>query len=258
MGQVQQHLWEHTVKDASPIASQTTKLHPLLVAAALSVIGVSALAAIALINDRVSARHLAGAEQAVVQTTPEPQAPAVAEPAQPPDAAAPPVTKRAPAKRASREAASTPVAVAPVPPLADVTPPPPAAPPCDDCGVVADIREVRTAGSANAVGAIAGGVVGGVIGNQIGKGSGRDAARILGAIGGAVAGHQIEKRARTSIRYDIDIRMDDGRLRTVSRSTPPELRIGDAVRLQGDALLLRDGRSVADRQAPAPLERGGA
>jgi len=239
----------------------TTKLHPLLVAAALAVIGVSALAAIALINGHVSARHLAGAEQAVVQTAPAPQAPVVAEHAQPPAAGAPPPVSKRPAAKRATNVAPAPVAVATPAPSTlptEVSPAPPATPPCDDCGVVVAIREVRTPGSANGVGAIAGGVVGGVIGNQIGKGSGRDAARILGAIGGAVAGHQIEKHVRTTTRYEIDIRMDDGQLRTVSRSAPPELRVGDAVRLRGDALLLHDGRPVVERQPPAPVDRGGA
>lgn len=76
--------------------------------------------------------------------------------------------------------------------------------------------------------------------------------------GGAVAGHQIEKHARTTTRYDIEVRMDDGTLRTVSRSTPPEPRIGDPVRLQGDTPLLHDGRPVAERPQPSPVDRGGA
>jgi outer membrane lipoprotein SlyB len=251
------------VNEASSTASRAApaKLHPLLVAAALSVIGASALAAVALINGHVAARHLAGAEQAVVASAPAPQTPAAADAAPPPTVAAPApaskpaapkrVAKPAPAPVAAATPATTTVPAAPMPP-------PPAAPVCRDCGTVTAIREVQTPGSANGVGAIAGGVVGGVIGNQIGKGSGRDAARILGAIGGAVAGHQIEKHARTTTRYDIEVRMDDGQLRTISRSTPPELRIGDAVRLQGDTLLLHDGRPVAERPQPAPLDRGGA
>lgn len=233
------------------------KLHPLIIAAASSVIGAAALAAIALIDGRVSARHLAGAEQAVVASAPAPQAPPAADTPPPPAVAAPaPAPKPAAPKRATQPApaaAATPATTtAPATPM----PPPPAAPICRDCGTVTAIREVRTPGNASGVGAIAGGVVGGVIGNQIGKGSGRDAARILGAIGGAVAGHQIEKHARASTRYDIEVRMDDGQLRTVSRSTAPQLRIGDPVRVQGDTLLLHDGRPVADRPQPAPLDGG--
>jgi outer membrane lipoprotein SlyB len=244
---------------ASPAA--TAKPHPLLVAAALSVIGASALATVALINGHVSARHPASAEQTVVAAVPAPQTPAVAEVQQPATVAAPaPASKPAAPKRVTKPAPAPVAAAIPAPTTmpATPTPPPPAAPICHDCGTVTAIREVRTPGSANGVGAIAGGVVGGVIGNQIGKGSGRDAARILGAIGGAVAGHQIEKHARTTTRYDVDVRMDDGQLRTVSRSTPPELRIGDPVRLQGDTLLLHDGRPVAERPQPAPVDRGGA
>lgn len=236
------------------------KLHPLLVAAALSLIGASVLAAVALINGHVSARHLAGAEQAVVASVPALQTPpAVDAPPSPTVVATAPASKPAAPKRVPKPAPAPAAAATPATttvPAAPMPAPPPA-PICRDCGTVTAIREVQTPGSANGVGAIAGGVVGGVIGNQVGKGSGRDAARILGAIGGAVAGHQIEKRARTTTRYDIDVRMDDGQLRTISRSTPPELRIGDAVRLQGDTLL-HDGHPVAERPQPAPLDRGGA
>ncbi len=250
------------MNDASALASPTTtKLHPLLIAAALSVIGVSALAAVALVKGPASALNLTDAEQAAVQPAPMPPAPVAAEPVQPQLAVTPqPASKRPVAKRTT-SAAPAPVAVAtpaPVTPPADAPPPRPAIPSCDDCGVVAAIREVRTPGSANGVGAIAGGVVGAVIGNQIGNGSGRDAARILGAIGGAVAGHHIEKHARTTTRYEIDIRMDNGQLRTVSRGTPPELRVGDTVRLRGDTLLLHDGRPITERQAPVPFDREGA
>lgn len=252
------------MNEASSTASRAApaKLHPLLVAAALSVIGASALAAVALINGHVAARHLAGAEQAIVASAPAPQTPPAADAPPSPTVAAPASASRPAAPKRVAKPAPAPVAAATPPATTTVPaaplPAPPAAPICRECGTVTAIREVQTPGSANGVGAIAGGVVGGVIGNQIGKGSGRDAARILGAIGGAVAGHQIEKHARTTTRYDIEVRMDDGQLRTISRSTLPELRIGDAVRVQGDALLLHDGRPVAERSQPAPLDRGGA
>ncbi len=268
---------EPNVNDAAPIPARATapKLHPLLIAAALAVIGASALAAVMVVSGRVSARHLAGTEQAVVSA-----AAAAAAHAPEPAAHTPPATAAPKARTASARHTVRNTAPAPAPQIADrsasepapiqhapIQPAPldpalatgPVAPPaCSECGTVVAIREVRSPGQTNGIGAVAGGVVGGVIGNQIGKGSGRDVARILGAIGGAVAGHQVEKRARATVRYDIDVRMDDGELRTVTRSTPPELRIGDAVRLQGDALLSRDGRPVAERQVATPEDRGGA
>ena len=56
-------------------------------------------------------------------------------------------------------------------------------------------------GDAKGVGAVAGGVVGGVLGNKLGKGKGL--VTILGAAGGAFAGHQIEKQARAEKRWEI-------------------------------------------------------
>ncbi|MDZ7653103.1 MAG: glycine zipper 2TM domain-containing protein [Burkholderiaceae bacterium] len=112
------------------------------------------------------------------------------------------------------------------------------------------------------MGAVAGGVLGGVIGNQIGNGRGRDAARVVGILGGAVAGHQIEKQARSDVRYEIDVRMDDGTLRTVTPPQAPALQPGQPVRLDGSGLRLADGSAVparpAERLRPATDPYGGA
>lgn len=76
-----------------------------------------------------------------------------------------------------------------------------------------------------------------MIGNQVGsKKKTRTAARIIGAVGGAVVGHQIEKHARTTKRYDITVRMEDGTLRTLSQEQAPTWRVGDKVRVVNDAL----------------------
>jgi outer membrane lipoprotein SlyB len=131
----------------------------------------------------------------------------------------------------------------------------PAAPPapiavCTDCGIVTAVREIKTPGQAQGLGAVAGGVLGGVIGNQIGNGRGRDAARVVGILGGAVAGHQIEKQARSNVRYEIDVRMDDGTLRTVTQPQAPALQPGQPVRLDGGGLRLADGSTVPARPTP--------
>ena len=139
----------------------------------------------------------------------------------------------------SPAAVSAPAAYAPLP-----------APVSRNQGVVLAVREIRTPGEAQGLGAVAGGVLGGVIGNQIGKGTGRDAARIVGVVGGAVAGHQIEKQARASVRYEVDVRMDDGTQRTVALAQAPDLRAGDPVRVDAEGLRLADGRAVPVRAAP--------
>ena len=107
---------------------------------------------------------------------------------------------------------------------------------CYDCGVVESVREVKQAGEGSGVGAVAGGVAGAVLGRQIGGGRGRDLATVAGAVGGAVAGHQVEKHVKSSVVYEISVRMEDGSLRSITESAPPTWRAGDRVRVQGDRL----------------------
>ena len=127
------------------------------------------------------------------------------------------------------------VATAPEP-----VPVPVPVPVCTVCGRVESVRTVQYAAPATGVGAVAGGVLGGVLGNQIGHGGGRTAATVIGAVGGGYAGHTIEKRTRTETRYQVSVRMDDGRLRTVETRTAPP--IGKPVTLQGQVLKPADGR----------------
>ncbi|MGJ7488279.1 glycine zipper 2TM domain-containing protein [Variovorax sp. LT2P21] len=119
-------------------------------------------------------------------------------------------------------------------------PAPARSPVCATCGRVESVRTVQHAAPPTGVGAVAGGVLGGVLGNQIGHGGGRTAATVIGAVGGGYAGHTIEKRTRTETRYQVSVRMDDGRLRTVETRTAPP--IGKPVTLQGDVLRPADGR----------------
>jgi outer membrane lipoprotein SlyB len=92
---------------------------------------------------------------------------------------------------------------------------------CATCGVVEGVREVQVKGEGTGLGAIAGGVLGGAIGNQAGKGNGRKAMTVIGAVGGGLAGHEIEKRARGEVMYDVTVRMDDGSVRTLRQKTAP-------------------------------------
>jgi hypothetical protein len=45
---------------------------------------------------------------------------------------------------------------------------------CNNCGSVAEVREVHVKGEGSGLGAVAGGVVGGLLGNQVGGGRGQD------------------------------------------------------------------------------------
>lgn len=113
-------------------------------------------------------------------------------------------------------------------------------PPCESCGVVASVTQVKVKVKPNYVGAIAGGVAGAALGNQVGKGDGRTVATLLGAVGGAVAGREIEKRVRTDIRYDVAVKLDNGSTRSISYEADPKLAVGTKVQFDGDSLRVRE------------------
>lgn len=113
---------------------------------------------------------------------------------------------------------------------------PPAPVICANCGVIASINAVEQAGEGSGLGAIAGGVLGGVLGNQVGGGSGKKVATVAGVAGGAYAGHQIEKSTKKTVRYDINVRMDDGTSTVISQPTEPVHRVGDKVKLVNGVL----------------------
>ncbi|HET7775384.1 MAG TPA: glycine zipper 2TM domain-containing protein [Azospira sp.] len=107
---------------------------------------------------------------------------------------------------------------------------------CRDCGVIESIQEVKKPGEGTGLGAVAGGVLGGILGNQVGGGKGRTAMAVLGAAGGAYAGHQVEKKARSNVEYQITIRFDDGTTQVVTEAAPPAWRTGDRVKVSGGAI----------------------
>ena len=117
------------------------------------------------------------------------------------------------------------------------------APVCGTCGVVESVTPVRHAAPPTGVGAVAGGVLGGVLGNQIGGGSGRALATVAGVVGGGYVGHQVEKSARTTTSYRIGVRMDDGRLRNVTRGAP--VAVGSRVTVSGGGTLRLAGNGTA-------------
>lgn len=130
--------------------------------------------------------------------------------------------------------AAQPLKVAPAAPVAT----------CATCGVVESVLAVKHKGQGTGLGAVAGGVVGGVVGNQIGKGDGRKAMTVIGAVGGGFAGHEIEKHARAETVYSIRVRMNDGKLRTLTRPQP--LAVGTRVTVQGQTLRVARSTPAAD------------
>jgi outer membrane lipoprotein SlyB len=131
----------------------------------------------------------------------------------------------------------------PPPSLADVngTPPPPVAgqvagappamPACHSCGTVESIRTVEQQAKPSGVGAVAGAILGGVIGNRFGGGNGRALTTVGGAVGGGIAGNEIEKHTHTTTSYLVEVRMENGKLRSFHSSTAPGWHVGDPVQI---------------------------
>lgn len=103
-------------------------------------------------------------------------------------------------------------------------------------GRVVGIETVGTSGgSTSGAGAVVGAIAGGVLGHQIGSGRGNDAATVAGAIGGAVVGNEIERRRGNGgdSAYRVDVRLDNGALRSVTTGSVGDIRVGDRVRIEG-------------------------
>jgi outer membrane lipoprotein SlyB len=228
----------------------STPLHPLLKAAAVSVMVASAVVVASM------AGWLPGA------TAPAPVPVAATAPALPTDttmpalASLPPpaaghvasVSAPAPAGRVAEPPKPAPAPVKkPVPrPVAAREPVPEPAPlpvrpaeVCYGCGTVQAVNVVTEAGRASGVGAVSGAILGGVAGHQMGKGRGKDAMTVVGVIGGALAGNATEKALSKTQYYEVSVRMDDGSVQTFTFSAVPSFSTGDAVRVEGGQLVRR-------------------
>jgi outer membrane lipoprotein SlyB len=99
------------------------------------------------------------------------------------------------------------------------------------------VHEIEQKGEGSWMGPVAGGVGGAILGKQMGKGTGNTIMTILGAAGGAYAGHEIEKRVRSTKRWEVSVRLDDGSVRSVSYDAAPAWRSGERVRYVNGAIL---------------------
>lgn len=204
-------------------------LHPLIAAAAISVIVLCA----------VGVAAIAGWLPSPSADPVPPQAEAQPQPAVPPQPGAAPEGR--PAVPSAPRAAAKPAAPTHTAPATASA----AASACPGCGVVENLRTVQVPvrnNSNNLIGTVAGGVVGGVVGNQFGGGHGRDALTVLGAVGGALAGHEIERNIReqqTVTHYELTVRMNDGGTRVFRSAQPFAYAVGTPVRVEHDQLLPR-------------------
>ena len=112
---------------------------------------------------------------------------------------------------------------------------------CDRCGVVLDInRYGHRNRHSNAGGTVLGALVGGAIGNQVGKGDGRKAATVAGAVIGGVAGNRIDDRnGDGGDRYEVLVRMDDGRRIVLNQNDLNGVREGSRVYVRNGRARLR-------------------
>lgn len=205
----------------------TSRLHPLVAVAAISVTILSAVG-IATMTDLIAVSK--GQEEVSVDL-PKEVAPAITHPA--PVPTKPAVRKTATAPRPLESPIYQPAQQVAQAPVVVEAPKPQPLP--GQFATVESVREVREAGDAKGVGAVGGGVVGGVVGNKLGKG--KTLFTVLGAAGGALAGHQIEKHVRGEKRWEISVRLDDGTQRTIASDVEPTWRAGERVRLLDGKLL---------------------
>jgi len=104
-------------------------------------------------------------------------------------------------------------------------------------GTVDSIQQEAVQDVPNAVGAIGGALIGGGLGSLIGGGTGQTVATVVGAIGGGFVGNEAAKRSQTMV-WRIGVRYDDGSIASIQQTAPPNLRIGDRVRVTGNGIEL--------------------
>ena len=110
---------------------------------------------------------------------------------------------------------------------------------CHSCGRVESVQAIEQAAQPSGIGMVAGAVLGGVLGNQVGGGNGRKVATVAGAVGGGYAGNEIEKRTRSTMTYQVRVRMEGGEIRTFPYSQQPAWSTGDRVRVVDGQLTSR-------------------
>jgi len=215
------------------------------------------------VASQVAPTQVAGA-QTNLQPQPQ-QAPVQQLQAAPQQQAEAPAAKPAPVKQAAKPAPARPVqqatgsahAQAPVEHVAQAPTPSRTVTPiettraaiCNSCGTVQAVQEVKEKGEGSGIGAIGGAVVGGLLGNQVGGGNGKKVMTVVGAVGGGLAGHEAEKHVRATTAYDVQVRMEDGSVRTFRRTEPlnPGTRVtvdGNNLRVGGQGAVIQQPRTI--------------
>ena len=217
------------------------KLHPLLVAAAVSLtvfsaVGIAALTGLLPNSKGSPASALETPVAALPAEVAKPVEPAIAHPVeavQPKPVAKPKKVQKAPTQPiVYRDFDDAPrVAQAPaMQPAPAVETPKPI--PAGQLGMVESVREVGVPGKTQGIGAAGGVGIGAILGNKIGESTGnKGLITVIGAVGGGVLGNEIEKRQRETKQWEISVRFDDGSTKTLSSPSRPYWNAGDRVRM---------------------------
>ena len=234
----------------------STRIHPLVAGAAISVMLVS-LTGVAAITGLIPTSHsttLAAANGNADATTLSPIASSVGAAASAASPAAlvepktnnlvdtPPVAKAEPAPQphpVAPRAAKTPRSTRRPGYAADHSTVAQASAICSSCGEVVAVQPIHEVTKPSGLGVVAGAVVGGLLGNQVGNGNGRTLATVAGAVGGGYAGNEVEKRTRGTTSYQVKVRMEDGQVRTFPYTQQPSWTVGDHVRVVNGQLASR-------------------
>lgn len=112
---------------------------------------------------------------------------------------------------------------------------------CYDCGTVLRIEQVSGSAAPSATGAVLGGLVGAAAGRKLtddeSKGR-RNTATVAGAVAGAVAGNAIQRNV-AGARYNVHVRMQDGRTTVVTQNDLGGIREGSYVRVYNGRAWIR-------------------
>lgn len=221
---------------------QPRRMHPLIAAAAGSIVVVSLLGVAAITGVLPSAKSTNGpaptSDNSQYALTPPQTPPTAAQQAQQSQQAQQQQAQQA--EYAQQQAAQRAPAPSPSQPSYAQQSAPPAqqqAATCSTCGTVQSVQPIRTQGHATGLGAVGGAVAGGLIGNQFGAGNGRTAMTVVGALGGGLAGNEVEKNVRSDTVYRVYVRMDTGKTRYWTYQQAPGVQPGDRVRLENNGLV---------------------
>lgn len=107
---------------------------------------------------------------------------------------------------------------------------------CNNCGQVEAIRAILQTPRFSGVGA--GALLGGILGHQIGHRNGNMLATVAAADVGGYVGNEVDKRSHTISSNVVDVRMQNGKLRSFQQPTG-KWQVGDLVRVEDGHLTSR-------------------